>query len=198
MADLEVVETEVEVDVIREAFDSAVSGDKGEDDIKMALIGAGATFKNVTRLYNTYMVDAGFSVSKEEKDEIVSQILEGKEVKEEADFTKCVDAIIKKAAGVSAISAAALIRSWAKANEIEYYTKPKGAGGARVSVRSRFFDALVANPAMTEEGCKKHLEDDVDTSTNVMNHESVYQGIRELVNNINGKLTGGGKQAKAA
>lgn len=171
-------------DELRIAFDDAVAGDKGEDEIKMALIGAGATFKNVTRLYSKYMVDAGYAVSKEEKAEIVESILEGSDVSDEEGFNKCVAAICKKASGVTEKSAGSLIRSWAKANEAEYYTKPKGSGGPRDSVRSRFFNALIAKPTMTKEECAEHLTNDVDTSTNVMNHESVYQGIRELVNKI--------------
>jgi hypothetical protein len=194
-------ETEVEqeeVDEIRDAFDDAVSEDKSEDDVKMALIGAGATFKNVTRLYNQYMVDAGFAVSKEEKDEIVKKILDGKDVSEEAGFNKCVEAIVKKAAGVSEKSASALIRSWAKANDLPYFTKPKGAGGARVGFRSRFFDALIANPAMSKDQCTEYLKTAEGTSNNVMNHESVYQGIRELVNDVYTGTPGGSEQAKAA
>lgn len=185
MVDETVEEVEVEeVDEIRVAFDEAVVNEKGEDEVKMAMIGAGATFKNVTRLYTKYMVDAGFAVSKEEKDEIVTKILDGKDVSTEDAFDKCVASIVKKAAGVSEKSAATLIRAWAKANEVEFYTKPKGSGGPRDSIRARFFLALIANPRMTKEECTAHLEADVDTSTNVMNHESVYQGIRELANDI--------------
>lgn len=187
----EVAEVEVEeVDAIREAFDTAVSGDKSEDDVKMALIGAGATFKNVTRLYNQYMIDAGMAVSKEEKDEIVKKILEGKDVSDEKGFNKCVEAIVKKATGVNEKSAAALIRAWAKASELEYYTKPKGAGGSRVGFRSRFYDALVANPKMTKEQCNAFLKEAEGSSDNVMKHESNYQGMRGLANRIHAAATG--------
>lgn len=179
-------EVEEVVDTIRPAFDEAIAGDQGEDDVKMAMITAGASFKNVTRLYNKYMVDAGFAVSKEEKDEIVGKSVEGKDLSTEDGFSKASAAIQKKATGVTEKSAAALIRAWAKAQDgdIEVYKKAASAGGPRVSVRSRFFDALIANPAMTEAACKEHLANDKETSENVMKHESVYQGIRELVNRI--------------
>ena len=172
------------VDEIRIAFDAAVSSDKGEDEIKMALIGAGATFKNVTRLYSKYMVDAGYAVSKEEKAEIVSSILNDADVSDETGFGKCVAAICAKASGVTEKAAGSLIRAWAKANEMEYYTKPKGSSGPRDSIRGRFYSALVANPTMTAEECTAHLQGDPDSSNNVMNHERVYQGVRELVNKI--------------
>jgi hypothetical protein len=186
----EVQNEEVEApDEIRIAFDNAVSGDKGEDEIKMALIGAGATFKNVTRLYSKYMVDAGYAVSKEEKAEIVGLILEGADVSEEEGFNNCVGQIMAKASGVTEKSAGSLIRAWAKSNEVEFYTKPKGAGGPRDSIRSRFFNALVANPLMTKDECTAHLQNDADSSNNVMNHESIFLGIRDLANKVYANAT---------
>lgn len=180
----ETFEGEEEVDAIFEAFESAVAEDKGEDDIKMALIGAGATFKNVTRLYNTYMVDAGYAISLEDKREIVDKILEGKDLEDEKVFNKALDAIVKKATGVSEKSAAALIRSFAKANDLECYKKPKGSGGARAGFRSRFLTALVAAPAMTEAECTEYLKTAEGTSGNILKHESVYQAIRSMANDI--------------
>lgn len=173
-----------EINEILNAFEDAVAAGKSEDEVKMALIGAGATFKNVTRLYNQYMIDAGYAISKEEKSEIVDKILEGKDLADESVFNKAIEAIVKKAAGVTEKSAASLIRSYAKANDLECYRKPKGTGGARVGFRSRFFDALVANPAMSQEDCGEYLRTAEGTSDNVVKHESVYQGIRELVNKI--------------
>ncbi len=200
--EVEAVEEEVEqVDEIREAFDTAVLEDKKEDDVKMALIGAGATFKNVTRLYTKYMVDAGFSISKEAKDEIVAKILEGKEVETEEDFGKVVAAICKKATGVSEKAAGTLVRAWAKAKEIPFYSKPKGEGGARDGFKSRFLEALVANPQMTEAGCTDYLKTAEGHSENIRKHESVYQGIRKAINKVYADATGddgGGQVAKAA
>lgn len=180
----ETLEGEEEVDAIFDAFESAVAEDKSEDEVKMALIGAGATFKNVTRLYNQYMVDAGYAISKEEKTEIVDKILDGKDLADEGVFGKAVDAIVKKAAGVTEKSAAALIRSFAKANDLECYKKPKGSGGARAGFRSRFLKALVAAPAMDEAACSEYLKTAEGTSGNILKHESVYQAIRSMANEI--------------
>ena len=182
----EVQEVEVEeVDEIFNAFESAVAEDKGEDEVKMALIGAGATFKNVTRLYNQYMVDAGFAISKEEKTEIVEKLLEGKDLADEEVFTKAVEAITKKAAGVTDKSAAALIRSYAKANDLECFKKPKGSGGGgRDGFKARFLAMLTANPSLTEEQCTEYLQTAEGTSANILKHESVYQAMRTMANNI--------------
>lgn len=181
----EEAEVEVEeVDVILEAFEAATAADKNEDEVKMALIGAGATFKNVTRLYNAYMVDAGYAISKEEKTEIVDKILVDKDLADEKVFDKAVTAITAKAAGVTEKSAAALIRSFAKANDLECFKKPKGSGGSRDGFRSRFLDALGSSPSMTEAQCTEYLQTAEGTSANILRHESVYQAIRSMANGI--------------
>jgi len=180
------VEVEEEVDNIRPAFDAAVAEGQDEDNIKMAMIQAGASFKSVTRVYNAYMVDAGFAVSKDEKAEIVAKAVEGKDLSTEEGFGKVVAAIVKKAAGVTDKSAAALIRAWAKAQEteIEVYAKPKSSGAARSGFKSRFYDALVANPAMTKEEVTEYLKTAEGHSDNIRRHESVYQAVRAMANAI--------------
>lgn len=191
-------EVNEEVNVILDAFSEAVEAEKSEDDIKMAMIGAGATFKNVTRLYNQYMVDAGLAVSKAEKEEIVGKVMaKAKALETEEGFAKSVAAIAEKAPGINEKSAAALIRAWAKAQDpaVETWAKPKSSGGARVGFRSRFYDALVANPAMTKEECHEFLKNDEDTSENKMKHEANFQGMRNLANRIHEQVTGTGAQA---
>lgn len=175
-----------EINEILNAFEEATSGDKSEDEVKMAMISAGATFKNVTRLFNQYMVDAGLAITKEEKAEIVGKAVKGKKIETEEGFAKVVAAITEAAAGVNEKSAAALIRAWAKAQDpaVECYAKPKGTGGRREGFRSRFFDALIANPKMNKEECTEYLKTAEGTSENVLRHESVFQGIRDLANRI--------------
>ena len=195
--------TEEKVDEIRVAFDAAISADKSEDDVKMAMIGAGATFKNVTRLYNQYSVDAGLAMSKAEKDEVVTKIVsKAKKLETEEGFNKTVAAIVEATKGVNEKSAAALIRAWAKAQDpaVETWAKPKSAGGSREGFRSRFYDALVANPAMTKEQCHDFIVNDKDSSANKLKHEANFQGMRGLANRIWEKANGGDGdgQAKAA
>ena len=193
--------TEVEATPILDAFTEAHEADGNEDEIKMAMIGAGATFKNVTRLYNTYMVDAGFAVSKEEKAEIVGKAVDGKDVSTEEGLGKVVAAICKKASGVTEKSAAALVRSWAKTQDpaVEVFAKPKGTGEARVGFKSRFYDALVANPAMSKDECSTYLKEAEGSSANILKHESNYQGIRKLANRLAGVDDGSAvEEAEAA
>ena len=169
------------------AFDDAVAEDKNEDEIKMALVAAGVSFKKVTGLYKTFMIDAGLAISKSDRDDVVAKVMaKAKGLETEEGFGKAVKAIQDGAAGVTDKSAAASIRSWAKAQEeeVEVFAKPKSSGVAREGFRSRFYDALVANPAMTKEQCHDYLKDAEGTSANVMKHESNYQGMRGLANRI--------------
>ena len=74
---------------LRGVFDEGVAAGKQEDAIKLDLIAAGATFKNVTRLFNEFMVEGGHRVSKEERDFIVDKfiMLAKKKIVEEATFS---------------------------------------------------------------------------------------------------------------
>lgn len=175
----------------RAAFDDGVAGDQSEDDIKMGMIQAGASFKNVTRLYNQYMVDAGLVVSKEEKTEIVDKILsKATGLETEDGFKKVVASIAAKASGVNEKSAAALVRSWAKTangegeDGIETWKKPKGEGAGRSGFKAKFYAALVANPQMTKDQCHEYLMTAEGTSGNIQKRETVYQAIREMANTI--------------
>lgn len=182
-----VVDQEIEdqTDLVREAFDEAMDAEKDEDQVKLAMIGAGATFKNVSRLFNQYMIDTGRAISKKERDDIAEEILADADVSDEEGFSSAVDAIVEKSTGVSEKQAGAIVRAWAKKNEVECYKKPKGATG-RSGFASKFYDALIENPEMDEEGANV-LIDGEDASDNVRRHRTHYQAIRKLANAIAAK-----------
>ena len=185
--------TEQKVDLeamIRAAFDAAHAAGKEEDDIKLDMIGAGATFKNVTRLFNQFSVDAGLTVSKEEKDQILLDVLNGADLADEATFNAKVEELMARLAGSTDKSAAALIRAYAKKNGIEAFKKAKGGTGeAKTGFSAKFYDFLAANPACTVaeatafiQGTDGHEE----TSENTKRHQSHYLAIHRLVNRIAG------------
>ena len=185
--------TEQKVDLevaIRAAFDAAHAAGKEEDDIKLDMIGAGATFKNVTRLFNQFSVDAGLTVSKEEKDQIVLDVLNGADLADEATFNAKVEELMARLSGSTDKSAAALIRAYAKKNGIEAFKKAKGGTGeAKSCFAAKFYDFLVANPACTVaeatafiQGTDGHEE----TSENTKRHQSHYLAIHRMVNRIAG------------
>ena len=180
----EVINTE---EVIREAFDVAVEASKSEDDIKLDMIQAGATFKTVTRLYNQFMIDAGLAISKEDRQDAIAEALEGKEFETEEDFDLAVASLVESVKGTTERSAAALVRAYAKKNEVGYFTKPKATPGAATGFVALFHDFLVSNPLMEEAEVKAYVNgegDHKDTSANTKKHMSVYLGHYRLANRI--------------
>lgn len=185
--------TEQKVDLeamIRAAFDAAHAAGKEEDDIKLDMIGAGATFKNVTRLFNQFSVDAGLTVSKEEKDQILLDVLNGADLADEATFNAKVEELMSRLSGSTDKSAAALIRAYAKKNGIEAFKKAKGGTGeAKPGFAAKFYDWLVANPTSTVAEATAFLQGTdghEETSENTKRHQSHYLAIHRLVNRIAG------------
>jgi hypothetical protein len=187
------VEVEVEVDqtelAIRAAFDEAIGNEADEDQIKMNMIQAGATFKNVTRLYNQFMIDAGLAISKEEKDGAIEGALSGREFDTEENFNEAILAVLEAVVNSTERSAAALVRSYAKKNDLDVFTKPKGNGGGagRSGFTSKLYDFLAANPRCTKEEVTAFVNGDgdhEDTTENVKRHMSLYLGIWSLVQRV--------------
>ena len=185
----EVAETEVEDNTaeIRDGFDAAVAADKDEDAIKLDMISSGASFKNVTRLYNQFMIDSGLAISKADKAELVEGALSGLDFSDEEGFASAVEAIQDAIEGSTDRSAAALVRSYAKKNDLESYSKPKGQGGTRSTFRSEFYAFLRGNPGMTEAEATAYImgtDGNAETSVNVQKHISVHLGVWGVVNGI--------------
>lgn len=176
-------ETEV---AIREAFDAEIGNESDEDSIKMAMVGAGATFKNVTRLYNAFMIDAGLAISKEDRTSAVEGALEGRELGEEEGFAGAVEAVVEAVQGATERSAAALVRAYAKKNDLDVYAKPKGTGGNRSSFAGKFY-AWLSESVRSDDEVKAYVAGDgdyEDTSDNVQKHASHYLAIGSMAGKI--------------
>lgn len=175
---------------IRAAFDASHAAGKEEDDIKLDMIGAGATFKNVTRLFNTFSIDAGLVVGKEEKDRIILSVLNGAELNDEATFNAKVTELMAALAGSTDKSAAALIRAYAKKAGLEVFKKAKGSTGeSKTGFAGKFYDWLLANPTSTVEQATAYIqgtEGNEETTENVKRHQSHYLAIHRLVNRVAG------------
>lgn len=175
---------------IRSAFDNAVAAGKDEDDVKLDMIGAGATFKNVTRLYNQFAVDSGLAVSKEEKDQILNEVLNGADLSTEETFNAKVEELMGRLSGSTDKSAAALIRAYAKKNGIDAFKKVKGASGeTRVGFTSKYHDWLVANPTSSVEEATAFIngtDGHEETSENTKRNKAHHLAIHRLVNRIAG------------
>ena len=186
------VETEVEVDetelAIRDAFNSAIEGEADEDSIKLGMISAGATFKNVTRLYNQFMIDAGLAISKQERNELIDSTLEGKEFDTEESFNSAVEALIEAIVGTTERSAAAMIRAYAKKNELDCFAKTTASTGERQDgFKAKFYKFLESNPLMSRDEAMAFINGEGDhdeTSNNVKKHASNHIAVWKLVNDI--------------
>lgn len=175
---------------IRAAFDASREAGKEEDDIKLDMIGAGATFKNVTRLYNVFAVDAGLVVGKEEKDQILLSVLTGADLSTEEGFNSKVTELMAALNGATDKSAAALIRSYAKKNGLEVFKKAKGAGGeVKAGFAGKFYEWLVANPTSDVAAATAFIQGTdghEETTENTKRHQSHYLAIHRLVNRVAG------------
>ena len=179
-------EQEKEADLIQEAFDSAVTNESDEDEIKLQMISAGATFKNVTRLYNQYMIDAGLAISKADRNEIVESTLEGLDFDTEEAFSNAVVRLVDAVKGSNDRSASALVRAYAKKNELEVYVKPKGEASPRAGLTSDLYDFIVENPMQTDEQLTEYVNRTADEkgSANFANHLSSHLGVLKLARRV--------------
>lgn len=181
-------------EVILEAFRSGIEAGADEDQIKLSMIQAGATFKNVTKFYSEFLVSEGIVESKEEKEARITQIAEQFDLSTEEGFSGAIDALIEQSKNVDERSAAASIRWFCRKNEIAYFVKPKSepVGNRTQGFAGRFYDALIENPTMSVEeaenivnGVNPHPE----TSENTKRYMKHYQDIRALANAIAASYT---------
>ena len=184
--------TEVEedgVDEINAAFLDCVEAGKSEDDVKMSMIGAGATFKNVTRLYNQYMIDGGFAMSKEEKTTLIDGLLDDADITSEEGFTAALNSIVEEGTNITDKSASALIRKFGKDNDIEVFKKAVGTGGTRNPFVANFHAGLIDNPSMDEDGLKAIIADlTPEQQVNPTRWLNQHNAIRKMANAIAEKL----------
>lgn len=191
MSEFEVFEesTSEEVDAtpaaIFAAFELAIANDKDDDDIKLAMISAGATFKNVTRLYNQYMIETGRAVSKADRDLIINNALSGREFATEEEFTSACVALME-AMKCTDKSANSTIRAYCKKNEKPVYAAEKiGDGKTRNPFVKLFHEGLIANPNYTEQDLRDLIARlDPEDQTNPTRWFSQHNNIRIMVNNI--------------
>ena len=169
------------------AFDACIRAKKDEDTTKMEMIKAGASFKNVTRLYNQYCIDSGLVMSKEDKAVAVAAAMKGADLTSEEGFKGAIDKVIGTTKGVSEASAASLIRRAAKAAEIECWKKPKGEGKGSSGFAHSYYGWLRANPKADESAATAYImgtDGNTETSGNVQKHLKHYLNIANLVRDI--------------
>lgn len=183
---------------VRAAFDTALDSELDEDEVKLAMISEGATFKNVTRLYNKFMIDAGLAISKADRSQIVEDTLEGQSFETEDDFDSAVSLLVESVKGATARSAAGLVRAYAKKNDLEVYTKPKGDGEPRITFRSTYYAWIVANLDATEDDAKAYIMGEGaygPTSENIQKHLSSHMNVFKMTRKLIASVRGDTAQA---
>ncbi len=166
---------------IREAFDANVGND--EEVTKMAMLQAGCKIKAVTRIYNEFLVDSGMMASKSDKDEALEAACKDVDLTDEDIYTGVINDLVESVTGATETSAATMVRSWAKRNEVECWKRPVGSG-RKSGFRADFYAALKANPSMTSDEVKDIVEE--KGSDNDKRGVTHYQAIRELINAVSG------------
>lgn len=146
-------ETAVEADPIHDAFDAAIDAGLEGDDVKMEMIKAGAVFKSVTSMFNKFMVSSGKAMSGDQKKELLDANLSDVVLDTEEGFKAAVAIIAEKGVNVTAASASALIRAWAKKAETECWKAP-ASEGTRNPFIPMLHAELIKNPQMTEDELK--------------------------------------------
>lgn len=181
---VETTETDDLMNAIREAFDVGQDNESDEDTIKIEMISAGATFKNVTRLYNEFMIDAGLLASKEDKEKSVASAVSENNVSTEDGFNKAVESITADLESVNERGAAAMIRAYCKKNSTECFKKPKSEAtrNTKDGVNQKLIDMMVDNPNITE----KEISDFIDTygTNGTKNFKGYWQRIRSGFNEV--------------
>lgn len=179
---------ELEPDTINEAFNEAINADKDEDNVKLAMVHAGANFKNVTRLYNQFCIDAGLVISKAEKNQILADVLNDVDVSDESGFQSAVAALLSAMAGSTERSAAATVRAYAKKNEIDCFKKPTVVSGRTRSLFvAKFHRWLIDTKEATLEDATAYIngKDGFEpTSDSVKHNASTHIAIYNLVTAI--------------
>lgn len=166
---------------IKSSFINATNSGGDEDAIKMAMIQAGAKFKNVARYYNILLVEFGFAKSKEEKTDILNEVLTGRDLSQELVFNEVVQVIAERVE-VSEKAAAVMVRQWAKKNEIDYFKKPKAEPGERESIAGKIYDWLFDNSQKPIEEFFAFL--DSFNSENISKRRAKYTNLYNFVNRI--------------
>jgi hypothetical protein len=172
------------LEAIRHAFiDASNTEGVDEDGTKLRMIQAGAKFSEVTRLFNLYMVVFGFVKSKEEKQSALDDILTGEDLTNEETFNSCSEKLMDRLE-TSDKSANALIRQWAKKNDLEYF-KPVKESVASETINDKVFAWIDANIDATNDELIGFLE--TLGSNNVINKKLFFINIFKFAKSLKAK-----------
>lgn len=149
--ELEEMEEEGEADLspVEQAFVDCYEAGKDEDEVMMAMVQTGEVkFKAVSKLYNNLSERFGYVTNKKQRAEIVADCIQGGSIADEVGLKAVIANVVELSKGVSDNAAKALVRHFAKKNELDIYKIPKGEG--RTNIRNELFEYIILNPTCTE------------------------------------------------
>ncbi len=175
---------------IREAFFMSMKSCKSKDDTIYQMLEAGATFSEVPKLYNEFMIEAGLKLSSEDKNIVLDECLTSGLLDTEDGFKKAIKEVVNRIIGCNEKQASYYIRTWCRKNDVECYRKTTGPGSRNPFVK-RFYLALIENPGMTKEELELIISElEPEQQINPLRWFSQHNNVRIMVNNVLYKLQG--------
>lgn len=174
-------ETDPVHEAIKAAFIESVEAGSEEDDTKMSMIAAGAKFKNVNRLFNGFMVELGYSLSKDDKEDILQQVLDGLDLSDADTFDSAVAELAQRLQ-TSEKSASGSLRQWAKKREVVFYTKPKSEASERSGITATIYAWICENDTADVTSLYDYIKE-VGTE-NTERNKTQFAAVLKLANKI--------------
>lgn len=153
-------------EAIKDTFKAEMEKENPDEEaVKLAMLMSGAKFANVARYFNQFMVEFGYAKSKEERSEILDELLQGLELTNEEIFDKALKDIEAKLE-VNERSASTSLRMWCRKNSIEFFKKPKAEQGeGRQTFESKMQNWMLENMDATSEQFKAFFDENTQTKT---------------------------------
>ena len=126
------------------------------------------------------------TISKDEKDDILNQVLDGLDLTEVDTFDSAVAELAQRLQ-TSEKSAAGSLRQWSKKNSIPFFIKPKSETAERTGITATIYNWIIDNSTASTEELFAFLGE-VGTE-NTLRNKAIYAGILKMANKIAAKYS---------
>lgn len=146
--------TVTDLDIAIETLQPMIDAGESEDEMGVALVRKGYKFNRAGNLVKQALESLGIKVSAKERFEAVKELLVAMAFAPTSwdEVDACAASLADEVKATSKSQALSAIKRFAKENDIELPSKPKGAGGggSRTSAWDIFFSWAKQNPTATE------------------------------------------------
>jgi len=134
--------------VVEKICDAGVAVGKTDDEMLIEIVSAGVKFAQAGKLFRHVMETKGYRMSSKGRLAQADTLLADVELSTADDVAAAIETLSKSIPDTNEKQATAILRKFAKANEIELPKVEKSAKkGAKGSFRTKVFKWMVANPA---------------------------------------------------